>query len=98
VRNGTVDEAIAACSRLLAADPKDALAYAGRGIAYNRKGNYDRAISDFDQAIRPGFAFASHDKTIWQGCETLVAHSCGHDIHVTSRVGTAETLVGLKDQ
>jgi Flp pilus assembly protein TadD len=31
-----------------------------RGIAYARKGNYDRAIQDFDQAIRlePSYAFA----------------------------------------
>jgi tetratricopeptide (TPR) repeat protein len=49
---GTVDEAIAACSRLLAVNLKDALAYAGRGIAYSHKGDYDRAISDFDQAVR----------------------------------------------
>jgi tetratricopeptide (TPR) repeat protein len=48
----TVDEAIAACSRLLAVNPKDALAYAGRAIAYNHKGDCDRAISDLDQAIR----------------------------------------------
>jgi amidohydrolase len=27
-----------------------------------------------------------------------VAHSCGHDIHMASWVGTAKTLVGLKDQ
>src|SRR5258706_7495602 len=45
-----------------------------------------------------GFAYASHDKTIWNGRETFVAHSCGHDIHMASWVGTAKTLVGLKDQ
>jgi amidohydrolase len=27
-----------------------------------------------------------------------VAHSCGHDIHMASWVGTAKTLVGLKEQ
>jgi len=27
-----------------------------------------------------------------------VAHSCGHDIHMTNWVGTAKTLVGLKEQ
>lgn len=42
--------------------------------------------------------YASHDKTIWNGRETFVAHSCGHDIHMASWVGTAKTLVGLKDQ
>src|ERR1700674_1123154 len=47
---------------------------------------------------KTGLADASHDKTIWQGRETFVAHSCGHDIHMASWVGTAKTLVGLKDQ
>jgi amidohydrolase len=42
--------------------------------------------------------YASHDKTTWNGRETFVAHSCGHDIHMASWVGTAKTLVGLKDQ
>src|SRR5215475_10180315 len=47
---------------------------------------------------KTGLFYASHDKTIWQGRETFVAHSCGHDIHMASWVGTAETLVSLKDQ
>src|SRR5215831_15063654 len=42
--------------------------------------------------------YASHDKTIWQGRETFVAHSCGHDIHMASWVGTAKTLIGMKEQ
>jgi hippurate hydrolase len=45
-----------------------------------------------------GLLYASRDKTIWQGRETFVAHSCGHDIHMASWVGTAKTLVGLKDR
>jgi hippurate hydrolase len=32
------------------------------------------------------------------GKESFVAHSCGHDIHMASWVGTAKTLLGLKDQ
>jgi amidohydrolase len=47
---------------------------------------------------KTGLPYASHDKTIWQGRETYVAHSCGHDIHMASWVGTAKTLVGLKDR
>src|SRR5580704_5786044 len=47
---------------------------------------------------KTGLPYASHDKTIWQGRETFVSHSCGHDIHMASWVGTARTLVGLKDQ
>jgi hippurate hydrolase len=47
---------------------------------------------------KTGMAYASHDKTNWNGVETFVAHSCGHDIHMASWVGTAKTLVGLKEQ
>jgi amidohydrolase len=47
---------------------------------------------------KTGLAYASRDKTTWQGRETFVAHSCGHDIHMASWVGTARTLAGLKDQ
>jgi amidohydrolase len=47
---------------------------------------------------KTGLAYASHDKTTWNGRETFVAHSCGHDIHMASWVGTATTLVGLKEQ
>src|SRR5580704_10815393 len=47
---------------------------------------------------KTGLSYASHDKTTWNGRETFVAHSCGHDIHMASWVGTAKTLVGLKDQ
>src|SRR5580700_4572378 len=47
---------------------------------------------------KTGLSYASHDKTIWQGRETFVAHSCGHDIHMASWVGTAKTLVGMKDK
>jgi Flp pilus assembly protein TadD len=32
-------------------DPKVAQAYGNRGIAYERKGNPDRAIADFRQAL-----------------------------------------------
>lgn len=47
---------------------------------------------------KTGLPYASHDKTTWNGRETFVAHSCGHDIHMASWVGAAKTLVGLKDQ
>jgi amidohydrolase len=47
---------------------------------------------------KTGLDYASHDKTSWNGQETFVAHSCGHDIHMASWVGAAKTLLGLKDQ
>src|SRR5690242_8743727 len=47
---------------------------------------------------KTGLPYASRDKTDWNGQETFVDHSCGHDIHMASWVGTAKTLIGLKDQ
>ncbi|KRR00316.1 amidohydrolase [Bradyrhizobium valentinum] len=47
---------------------------------------------------KTGLDYASRAKTVWNGRETFVAHSCGHDIHMANWVGTAKTLIGLKDQ
>jgi amidohydrolase len=47
---------------------------------------------------KTGLSYASRDKTNWNGQDTFVAHSCGHDIHMASWVGAAKTLLGLKDQ
>ncbi len=47
---------------------------------------------------KTGLAYASKLKTSYLGKETFVAHSCGHDLHMASWVGTAKTLVGLKDR
>ncbi|WP_065756516.1 amidohydrolase [Bradyrhizobium paxllaeri] len=45
---------------------------------------------------KTGLDYASRDKTSWMGREVFVAHSCGHDIHMASWVGTAKMLLGLK--
>jgi tetratricopeptide (TPR) repeat protein len=50
--NGKGDERIAACSGLISVNPKFAGAYNNRGVAYAAKGDYERAIADYDQAIR----------------------------------------------
>src|SRR5262245_58695370 len=47
---------------------------------------------------KTGLPYASQVKINWNGRETFVAHSCGHDIHMANWVGTAKTPVGLKDQ
>jgi len=47
---------------------------------------------------KTGLSYASRDKQTYNGRETFVMHSCGHDIHMASWVGTAKTLVGMKDQ
>ncbi|KRR18407.1 amidohydrolase [Bradyrhizobium retamae] len=46
---------------------------------------------------KTGLDYASRDKASWNGREVFVAHSCGHDIHMASWVGTAKTLLGLKE-
>ncbi len=47
---------------------------------------------------KTGLPYASKAKTQYAGRETFVAHSCGHDIHMASWVGTARTLLALKEQ
>src|ERR1700722_5500062 len=49
---GGGDDGLAACSRLILASPRNASAFVSRGFAYNNKGDYDRAITDMNEAIR----------------------------------------------
>jgi tetratricopeptide (TPR) repeat protein len=60
----TGDEAIAACTRQIKRNPKDATAYYNRGVEYDEKKDYDRAIADYDQAIRinPDYAYAYNNR------------------------------------
>jgi hippurate hydrolase len=45
-----------------------------------------------------GLAYASHARTTNDmGIEVDVMHACGHDLHITSLVGTARMLARLKD-
>ena len=48
---------------------------------------------------KTGLPYASRVKTKNDaGQEVSVMHACGHDIHITSMIGTAKTLSELKDQ
>jgi amidohydrolase len=47
---------------------------------------------------KTGLPYASKVKTTYLGKESFVAHSCGHDLHMASWVGTAKTLVDMKDR
>lgn len=50
-------------------------------------------------AERTGVSYASQivDET-WTGVTNGVMHACGHDIHMTSWVGTARELIAARDQ
>ena len=51
---------VRSCSAIIEADPKGAMAYYNRGLAYQLNGDGDRAISDFNKVIElnPNFAAA----------------------------------------
>ena len=64
-RNGkSADLKIKACSALILADAKDAIALNSRGAAYQAKGDDDHAIADYDQAItlKPDYAAAYENR------------------------------------
>lgn len=47
---------------------------------------------------RTGLPYASEVQTEWNGHETYVAHSCGHDSHMAIWTGTAKALLSLKSK
>ncbi|MBP8275617.1 MAG: amidohydrolase [Propionivibrio sp.] len=70
------------------------------GLLHNGSGPTIMVRTELDalpMEEKTGLPYASKVKTSYLGKETFVAHSCGHDIHMASWVGTASTLVALKD-
>jgi hippurate hydrolase len=47
---------------------------------------------------RTGLPYASHVKAHIGDVEVSVMHACGHDLHMTSFIGTARMLARLRDQ
>lgn len=72
------------------------------GVLKNGEGPTVLIRADMDALPVPemtGFDFASDvQATTWTGVDSPVMHACGHDIHMTSWVGTARNLVTNKDK
>jgi amidohydrolase len=71
------------------------------GILHNGSGPTIMVRTELDalpMEEKTGLPYASRVKTTYLGKETFVAHSCGHDLHMAVWVGTAKTLVALKDR
>lgn len=47
---------------------------------------------------KTGLPYASQTKTMLNGRETFVTHSCGHDVHMVSWLAAARILVAMKDK
>lgn len=48
---------------------------------------------------KSGLAYASKARQVGvDGVEAPVMHACGHDVHITSMIGTARRLAAMKDQ
>ncbi len=72
------------------------------GVFENGKGPTVLIRADMDALPVPeatGFDFASKVVSeTWTGVESPVMHACGHDIHMTSWVGTARKLIAQKNK
>ncbi len=72
------------------------------GVLRNGEGPTVLIRADMDALPLPektGFDFASEVVSeTWTGVESPAMHACGHDIHMTSWIGTARRLAAARDQ
>jgi Caspase domain/Tetratricopeptide repeat/TPR repeat len=63
------DLEIRGCTTVIQQNPRNSIAYVNRGIAYENKGEHDRAIADFNKAIEinPKYALAYNNRG-WVYC------------------------------
>ena len=58
MQGGNYEDAITYYTKALKVNPKDAIAYNNRGLAWGKKGDYDNAISDYTKAVEIDSQFA----------------------------------------
>ena len=71
------------------------------GILSNGKGPTLLYRTDMDalpMAEKTGLEYASKQVIDYNGIKTGTMHSCGHDMHMTTWVGVARTMVKLKEE
>ena len=66
MQQGNYEDAITYYTKVLKVNPKDAISYNNRGLAWGKKGDYDNAIADFTKAVEidPQFADAYKNRGI----------------------------------
>lgn len=71
------------------------------GILKNGEGPMVLVRTDMDalpMAEKTNLDYASHVEIEYNGQKTGTMHSCGHDMHMTSWLGTARAMAKMKDQ
>ncbi len=82
-------------------DVPDQVSYGVVGVLRNGPGPTVMVRTELDALPveeRTGLPYASHVKVKRADAEVGVMHACGHDLHMTSWIGTARMLVQLKNE
>jgi len=82
-------------------DVPDKISYGVVGVLLNGPGPTVMVRTELDALPveeKTGLPYASHVKVKQADGEVSVMHACGHDLHMSSWIGTARMLVALKNE
>src|SRR3984957_11349285 len=82
-------------------DVPDKISYGVEGVLRNGPGPTVMVRTELDALPveeKTGLLYASHVKVKQADGEVSVMHACGHDLHMSSWIGTARILVALKNE
>ena len=82
-------------------DEPDKISYGVVGVLLNGPGPTVMVRTELDALPveeKTGLPYASHVKVKQADGEVSVMHACGHDLHMSSWIGTARMLVALKNE